>query len=732
MWKRGGRSSALDRAQALLVAKKNSRGDAESTQGAHTGAVGGSLKTRSAPPNTQTVHSDLSDLSSVSSAPENGADSVLSVAPVMSQGGEGGSIKDLRLQSSPGGGGSRFLKKAPPPAPNCSQSPVSRSQMQHNPEPGYVSSSRLGSQAAAMSRLAQIESRIRSRHQAQEQARRGISPQPEASKSLEAIMPVSAQTNSDQSLTGKRFLKNKATVDVDSTNTAASGYPKGPDVGVRSRSRAAGTLVPSADLEIKSLRVMSGVSLESDEEDMRKLLGDSWDSTDDSLLRPGRPSSKRTVDKISSKSSQKVHSTPPPAAVCPSSPSNEAPSRSPASLSRRSSPFRFTGQAQAHFSPSVLSPSPSPPRVSPSPPRVSPSPPRRMNSPHRAGSPQRSLSSMSGRSEVLSLEELFPVGPGSEDPHSEMSFASSGDFKINVMTLDDLVPATFGFTEETPRKEREAKHSAPIPGSLIRHQQPPRLREGEKEEEQQQEEDVLDYQSDFESESRTEPNYSESQVSEHLQGDGDELDVMSEIREEASNSDVSCERTEDDYSSTFSDTTSRTLDRSQTSKSFSRSRLSRSSLSHGSLTLGHKSNRRDLARKVLKEAAVQTQPDTMANTWSTGMASFQPPLGMTYMNPTPVAAHSLSAETVEALSSFNPAVFVLNDMLKQQLAMTRRFIESSRQLHSCLVQSLEPPNYRYTTLEDTKEYIRKHRPPKLTMEEALEEVLQEMRDCHCV
>ncbi|KAF3835644.1 hypothetical protein F7725_028202 [Dissostichus mawsoni] len=73
------------------------------------------------------------------------------------------------------------------------------------------------------------------------------------------------------------------------------------------------------------------------------------------------------------------------------------------------------------------------------------------------------------------------------------------------------------------------------------------------------------------------------------------------------------------------------------------------------------------------------------------------------MDPSPVVAHTLSAEMVEALSTFNPAVFVLNEMLKQQLAMTQRFIDSSRHLHCSLLQSLGPPNYRYTTLEDTKE-----------------------------
>lgn len=56
-----------------------------------------------------------------------------------------------------------------------------------------------------------------------------------------------------------------------------------------------------------------------------------------------------------------------------------------------------------------------------------------------------------------------------------------------------------------------------------------------------------------------------------------------------------------------------------------------------------------------------------------------------------------------ALSIFNPAAFTLIEVLKQQLATARRFIESSRQLHSSMLRSLEPPDYRYTTLEDTRE-----------------------------
>ncbi|KAK5869372.1 hypothetical protein PBY51_024095 [Eleginops maclovinus] len=528
--------------------------------------------------------------------------------------------------------------------------------MQQVPENRSVSSSQRGSQAAALSKLAQIESRVRSRMQVQDQGPKpaeSLTPNMRAaSLSPEAPVRLSAQSNSEQSLRGKHFLKNKTAAVFSS-----------PGVGVQSMSGAAELAGPAAVLERKP------VSLESDEEDMRKLLGESLDSEDNSF----RGSSRRTAEKMLSRSSQRVRSSSP---SLPSSSSLPAP-RSPASPPRRGSPFRFTGQAHAHFSPSLLSPSPSP-------------------------RPQRSLSSMSGRGEVLSLEELF-----SEDPHSEMSAGSSEDFKMNVMTLDDLVPATLGFTAETPEKESkqsDVKHSASLRGSTNRHHQRPPFKEKDKQEEDEEEE--VDYQSDFESVSRTDQ--SVSAVSEHLQGDGEEGEDVSEIREEASDSDSYRGRTGEDYSSPLSDTrrscSSGSSDGSQT-------RSSRSSKSHGSRNSSRQARRRASTRKILKEAAVQTQPDPPAHT---GPAAFlRPAADLTYMDPSPVVAHTLSAEMVEALSTFNPAVFVLNEMLKQQLAMTRRFIDSSRHLHCSLLQSLGPPDYRYTTLEDTKEVIRQRRDHRL-------------------
>lgn len=55
------------------------------------------------------------------------------------------------------------------------------------------------------------------------------------------------------------------------------------------------------------------------------------------------------------------------------------------------------------------------------------------------------------------------------------------------------------------------------------------------------------------------------------------------------------------------------------------------------------------------------------------------------------------------LTAYNPAVFALNDMLRQQLALTRAFIDSTRRHYTSVIESLEPADYKYTTLEEAKE-----------------------------
>lgn len=48
-------------------------------------------------------------------------------------------------------------------------------------------------------------------------------------------------------------------------------------------------------------------------------------------------------------------------------------------------------------------------------------------------------------------------------------------------------------------------------------------------------------------------------------------------------------------------------------------------------------------------------------------------------------------------------MLALNDMLRQQLALSGAFIESTRRHYTSVLESLGPANYKYTTLEDTKE-----------------------------
>ncbi|MED6235778.1 hypothetical protein ATANTOWER_000243 [Ataeniobius toweri] len=601
---------------------------------------GGSFRTRSVPPNSHTFFPDLSGLSSESSASEHGAEATGPANTQEDPERKGDSSKDLKPQSSPGEG-SRFLKKAPKPA-NSSHSPVSRNRAQR------------GSQAPVLRRLAEIESRVRSRKQVLEQAKQATAA---ALQNTEASVELSAQADSDQSQKKNHFLKQKTAGAAQRTNTASPDAANPADVVVRSRSRASDPAVHSGGLERKPRRVMSGISLESDEEDMKKLIGDSVESLSmlESVKMPHRTLSS--------------HSPSPPAAACSSSPSNVAPPRSPASPSRRSSPFRFTGQAQAQFSPSVLSPSPSPPHAHPS------HPDRLGSSQNPDTLQQRSHSSSSSRDEVLSLEDVIPVKPASEHPHSHMSSVSSEDFKINVMTLDELIPAFTGTASETPGRQNENKLVDPVPGSQSRHQQPPQ---------EEMQEVVPDYHSDFDSDS------SARQISEHLgHDDEDEAEVWSEVRQ-VSWTDESRKNTNDDYSSIFSEPSC-----------FSVRRTS---------NLGQRRN--------FKEAAVQTQPDPLADSWSAGVAPLDPTVSRMYMRPTAVVPHTDSAERLEAISRFDPAAFALNEMLKQQLTMTKQFMDRSEHLHSCLLRSLGPPNYRYTTLEETIQNICKHKHSKPTQEKA--------------
>ncbi|KAK7136595.1 hypothetical protein R3I93_016818 [Phoxinus phoxinus] len=501
------------------------------------------------------------------------------------------------------GGGSRFLKKTSKNATEDTQPSAPSGPPAEMDEFKFIP--QRSSQSTALSRLALIENRIR--NQKGDHTRLS---EPQETR-------LSVQSSSDLSTTGTRFLKKTLSAP--------------PEERVPERT-------PGLD-EYKVRRV----SLDSDEQDMRRLLGDSFSLSESSLQNAARKTSPQPVKKLYKKSSE-----------C--------------------SPTPERHKVLHHRS------------VSPSPSR----PESRMI---------RSVSSASDHSEIRSLDDLFPVD--SDDTLSERS-AVLDDFKLNVMTLDDLAPIPFEISQEKKetkaRKEDRNKKSS---NNIPKLASPPTPREAS-----------AAYESDFESEIPSETPSSASEISERLTDGAKDASLASELQYSSYKSQV--DDNDDD----------RTLSQSSLSSSRHSDSSSRSSSSNATVTHGPSPERH------VKEVAVQTQMDRFAYTWSSGMAAVGPSLGMTYVDPTPIANHTVSAEAIESLTAYNPAVVALNDMLRQQLALTRSFIESTRRHYNSVHESLGSADYKYTTLQDTKEFIRAHRPPKLSIEDALEEVLQEMQDYH--
>ncbi|XP_005409554.1 PREDICTED: uncharacterized protein C19orf44 homolog isoform X2 [Chinchilla lanigera] len=125
---------------------------------------------------------------------------------------------------------------------------------------------------------------------------------------------------------------------------------------------------------------------------------------------------------------------------------------------------------------------------------------------------------------------------------------------------------------------------------------------------------------------------------------------------------------------------------------------------------------RPMARVTLRDTAVQTLDVASARPWAEadGVA-----LGGSCVDPAPIAPHVVSAEAIEALTAHSPATVALDDLLRQQLHLTQQFIQASRHLHVSLLRSLDGDAFHYHSLEEAKEYIRRHRPSLLSRADAV-------------
>ncbi|KAK2869231.1 hypothetical protein Q7C36_001102 [Tachysurus vachellii] len=626
MWNRGGvRSSALERAKAQLSRQRGTSRDGQRNVVVGT-SFGKALQPRQMP-----LHG-LSDLSSDSESKKQDYDAhpaqtVACIAEPIEQFGMGG--------------GNRFLKTST----KRLSTPPDTSEVKFIPQHG--------SQSVALSKLALIEDRIRNRTN----SKLGIDTGANLKSSL------SVQSSSELHAEDRSHFHRK--------NTSTS---KGQEESER----------PHADIYMASARSVShiqkGISMDSDEEDMRRLLGESFDSSDGVKGMRQTETIPLCAVKTYRKSSKEVVL--------------------PAPEHKEKQPVQSALTVQHHK------------RRTPSPPSSHKVTPSRPFSP-RAGLTS-SLSSTPDHSEIRSLEELFPITTDHDGTQSERSVLSD-DFKLNVMMLDDLAPDTFDAAGLTKTKSDVSPKELCVSSAGEILKKPA--------------DDPVCYESDFESEIQTETAQSVDDISEHLSGGNEHSFAASEHQSKSLSAKSNSDDHEDDY--TLSKKASKSESRSESSLHQSRGS---DTLSYSSdITHSTRTNRQSLSvTQHKKDATVQTQAEGLVYAWSSDQAVLGLSVGMSYVDPTPVASHVISAEAVEALTAYSPAVFALNDMLRQQLTLTRSFIQSSRHLHQSILESLGPADYRYTTLEDTKEFIRCNRPPKLTMEDALEEVLQEMKDYHYI
>ncbi|XP_041967611.1 uncharacterized protein C19orf44 homolog [Alosa sapidissima] len=652
MWKQGGgRNSALDRAMAQLAAKRVA--SAGSSQINENASPQTDMNLKSILPHRQMEFQDLSDISSEDVYSEDHNDGVAPIKTIVEN--------DLSERSAVGGG-SRFLKKTTNTVSDR-QSSAPSSHRLSTEEPVRIPQRR--AQSAALNRLAQLEQRFK--HRKEGSNAQASSPGP---PNLQED-PLSAHSSSDLTMKGERFLK-KVTSSV-------------PEQSKQSQQSHVPQLTVKAPL---SKFPCKGVSLDSDEEDMERLLGGSLSSSAESPGLKGKSYKKNTKTPTLQVSNTFRQRTPRP-------PSSE-----------QASPVHSLRSVSI-----VYSLSPSPPNI------LTPS---RRSPKVRFLRPSRPQSSASINNEIKSLEELFT---DTDETISERSAASDG-FKLNVMTLDDLIPAEPLGLPASSKMQVGVAQDISRGEDAVDEESECTLDDIFPEDKDPKEEAAVEYESDFESDMKSEVTYqSVSEIPEHLTDDdkSEAADYQSTKHRHYSPSRMDADAQSEQSLADRSEMDSRQSFESYGSQGKDSSSRSYTSYSR-SETLTPTSEPR---RNHVKEAAVQTEKG-LAFTLPSRLDA----LASTYMDPTPVSRYTVSAEALEALTSQKPVEAALNDMLKQQLALTRHFVESSRHLYSSLLQSLETTDYKYTTLEDTKEYIRKHRPPKLTMEEALEEVQREMREYH--
>ena len=188
----------------------------------------------------------------------------------------------------------------------------------------------------------------------------------------------------------------------------------------------------------------------------------------------------------------------------------------------------------------------------------------------------------------------------------------------------------------------------------------------------------------------------------------------------SSSSDKTSRRTVEKTDKSESGTLSETSDILSASASSQRS--SKSSKSGMATYRKKKSRRQNKTEKIhIKDNAVQT--DFQDVDYTEQVLNFK--YNWQSSEPSRIAPHVIDATTLDMLTNYSPAVLAANDMMKFHLDLMKKYIDSSRRLYEAYSSIDSTSNFRYTTIEDTMNYIKKNRPRVTNYEDALDHVTQE-------
>ncbi|KAE8632496.1 hypothetical protein XENTR_v10001559 [Xenopus tropicalis] len=556
---------------------------------------------------------------------------------------------------------SRFLKKKPP---NENKPKVTKSTEIATKGTALVTHlAPVKSKAptsAALRRLAEFEERHKLRKQELDNSEN------DSDLRISDERPFSARSSSELSARGFRFLKKKSdTTDPEPKKREPPNWSR-PGDGRR-------------------------VALESEEEEIHQLVGSSVEM---------------------SESTERLWKVPKPPRT-PSPPSKGTPRRnlhrSPSALgftSPRQTPSRYfsrTPSPPSHRARMPLHSARSLSRLG----SRSPSPSIRSSVTNHSFSPRarlsrRSRTPMSQRSDLRSLDELF-------SRTEDVSSASSIDFKLNILSLDDLAPAL-----DTQKVEEEERGNNNYPTDRNLHTAA--IEKGPVQSKKVQ--PLVQPKSSHEKSAAAEVETAneDSEISEYLLSD---LSVSHERHSKPEHKyTVQSDYTDDFEESMHTETSKSIHSESDSSASLTSSSRRGGSSPHGSYTnrsKHHQTKRRaDKVQKItIKETWVQTSEPELGYYWPLGTSDLRLSSAPVFLEPASIARHAVSPEVIESLTTYSPMALALNDMLKQQLLLTQTFVDMARQLHLSTVRSLEAEVYHYTTLEDTKKYIRHQKSLKM-------------------